>query len=168
MIIMTTSLILHIKRLKATPVLGTLLHGQKKHRSPKHGHLHQRSDVPQTDACLIICVVKHASQTKETRVSLASEMCQVLPSIAVDHQGTVFTLCEGNEQRHPCIASIIVHGKILLSSGQAKKGHLSRICFQRRSFLTSFLYPKAFPHCSGSLLVTESSFVLQRTLKELT
>jgi hypothetical protein len=54
-----------------------------------------------------------------------------------------------------------VHGKILLSSGQAKKGHLSRsISLQRMSFLTSFLYPKAFLRCSGSLLVTESSFVL--------
>lgn len=49
-IIMTTTLILHIKRLKTTPGLGTLLHGQKKHRSPRHGHLHQRSDAPQTQA----------------------------------------------------------------------------------------------------------------------
>ena len=193
-IIMTTTLILHIKRLKTTPGLGTLLHGQKKHRSPRHGHLHQRSDAPQTQAktckdrqrgswdrsksfqgpwairglmlaCPLTsvwsCVWPTLHYEKETLVSLSSEMCQVLPSIAVDHQGTVFTLCEGNEQRHPCIASIIVHGKILLSSGQAKKGRLSRsISLQRMSFLTSFLYPKAFLRCSGSLLVTESSFVL--------
>ena len=40
----------HIKRLKTIAGLGTLLHGQRKHRSPRHGHPHRRSGAPQTQA----------------------------------------------------------------------------------------------------------------------